>query len=76
LAKKILEERVGDFSYQIFDFSTIYREKRAIKVGKRADFGPGSTIFSDEHRLYLLTERRAELRRWTTLPVRTMSYEG
>jgi hypothetical protein len=51
LAKKILEERVGENFCSIFDFSTIYREKRAIKVGKRADFGPGSTIFSDEHRL-------------------------
>jgi hypothetical protein len=61
LAKKILEERVGENFCSIFDFSTIYREKRAIKVGKRADFGPGSTKFSDEHRLRTQESRTQEV---------------
>ena len=39
LAKKILEERVGENFCSIFDFSTIYREKRAIYRQKSREEG-------------------------------------
>jgi hypothetical protein len=62
LAKKILEERVGENFCSIFDFSTIYREKRAIKVDSGPILGPQIIYLSaPDHLSFDSTQREVLL---------------